>query len=571
MLITGVKFAFRTSAEGDGAAPWANHFEAIPSDVPFRPERITPLPKIHGLLNAVVNGAIRGDYAELDDAGRYRLRMSYDRSGRIDLGATHPVRMMQPHAGAGYGMHFPLRPGIEVLVGFVNGDPDRPVIVGTAPNPITSSPVEQSNQTQNVLRTGSNNEVVIEDLKGTERVRVHTPHQNTTLQLGAEEEPEDRALITTEANVSFAARESVNAATPRAVLLAESATEIVGRRAFVAAGSDAISKASENEMEKPTSFSVDDVTKDLKKLSIAPEQREAFLEEQALEEQNQDDDDSEAEEPADEDTAGLWSGLAGAVSELARTSLNELVRAAAHTADVGLDDSKGRSQGQPLAEPQEPAVISAAEQTAALIGRDTGFVFGDRVASLASFDTASVMGAKVAQLKSPGEVEIAAGDRLNVTTGGTLDVAAHLVRVVGGYYPEAEAPPLDSAVTVGVMSKNDIRVTSVEDCITLCAKKHLIGSAHTGDVRWVAAHTVFLAGGNIFGTAGEIKFKASECFIVKAVDNILLGTDADCLVVAAGDIGMNAAGVVIEAGTIRIIGDVTIVGNLKVTGKINGH
>ena len=58
-------------------------------------------------------------------------------------------------AGAGYGMHFPLRPGVEVLVAFIGGDPDRPIIVGAAPNAITPSPVTQSNSTKNRIRTAS--------------------------------------------------------------------------------------------------------------------------------------------------------------------------------------------------------------------------------------------------------------------------------------------------------------------------------------------------------------------------------------------------------------------------------
>src|SRR4029079_9294314 len=110
----------------------------------------------------------------------------------------------QPHAGANYGMHFPLRPGTEVLVGFVNGDPDRPVIVGSAPNPVTVSPVERRNQTQNVLRTGSNNEMVIEDEHSKKRIRIHTPHKTTTVQLGSVEYPEEGSLTTTEASISEA-------------------------------------------------------------------------------------------------------------------------------------------------------------------------------------------------------------------------------------------------------------------------------------------------------------------------------------------------------------------------------
>ena len=190
LLLTRVTYHFRSDGAGDDSA-WENRFTAIPVTTRFVPPRKTPWPHISGLLNAVVDGSIKGDYAELDDHGRYHLRMSYDRSGRTDKGATHPVRMMQPHSGSHYGMHFPLRPGTEVLVGFVNGDPDRPIIVGTAPNPLTASPVDFHNQTQNVLRSGSNNEIVMEDERGIERVRIHSPHEATTCLLYTSPSPRD--------------------------------------------------------------------------------------------------------------------------------------------------------------------------------------------------------------------------------------------------------------------------------------------------------------------------------------------------------------------------------------------
>ncbi|MGE3672540.1 MAG: phage baseplate assembly protein V, partial [Polyangiaceae bacterium] len=62
-----------------------------------------------------------------------------------------------PHTGPDYGMHFPLKPGTEVAISFINGDPDRPVIVGSIPNPITPSPVRGSrlNTSRNILKSMS--------------------------------------------------------------------------------------------------------------------------------------------------------------------------------------------------------------------------------------------------------------------------------------------------------------------------------------------------------------------------------------------------------------------------------
>ncbi|HBQ14767.1 MAG TPA: hypothetical protein DEF51_27775 [Myxococcales bacterium] len=65
------------------------------------------------------------------------------------------MRRAQPSAGEGYGMHFPLHIGSEVAIVHVNGDPDRPLIVGAVPNAATQSPVIAGNAPQSRIRTGS--------------------------------------------------------------------------------------------------------------------------------------------------------------------------------------------------------------------------------------------------------------------------------------------------------------------------------------------------------------------------------------------------------------------------------
>ena len=112
---------------------------------------------------------------------------------------------MQPHAGPGYGMHFPLRRGVEVLIAFVNGDPDRPIIAGTIPNPLTASPVSSDNKERNIIRTGAGNEINIDDTKGAERIKLSTPRRGATLQLGQPNASEDGAVIQSMTNVTSAA------------------------------------------------------------------------------------------------------------------------------------------------------------------------------------------------------------------------------------------------------------------------------------------------------------------------------------------------------------------------------
>ncbi len=200
LLLTEVRHHAEQGALGMGRKediPYENTFTAITAATPFRPPRITTKPRIHGVLTGVVDAEARGQYAELDEEGRYRVQFLFDTSGAGEGKASSCCRMMQPHAGAGYGMHFPLRPGTEVLLTFVDGDPDRPIIAGTVPNPQTASPVVASNLERNVIRTGGGNEINIDDTDGSQRIKLTTPHANTTFQLGSPNAPETGAVLTT--------------------------------------------------------------------------------------------------------------------------------------------------------------------------------------------------------------------------------------------------------------------------------------------------------------------------------------------------------------------------------------
>ena len=165
---------------------YTNRFVAIPAHVQFRPERKTEKPKINGTMNARVDAAGSGQYAEIDKEGRYKVILPYDLSGNKGGKASRWIRMSQPYSGADYGMHFPLHKGTEVLLTFVDGDPDRPIIAGTVPNPENTSPVKDSNQTQCVIKTGGDNKIIMEDSQGKERILVSSPRDKTYIRLGTE-------------------------------------------------------------------------------------------------------------------------------------------------------------------------------------------------------------------------------------------------------------------------------------------------------------------------------------------------------------------------------------------------
>ena len=176
-------------APGEEEPYYRNRFTAIPASVQFRPEQVTEKARFYGAMNAKIDASGGGQYAELDDLGRYKVILPFDLSGRKNGKASAWLRMMQPYAGSDHGMHFPLHKGTEVLLTFIDGDPDRPVIAGAVPNPATPSPVTGENQTMSVLQTGGKNRMAIEDKAGDERFLFHVPNQGVYLRIGAPNDP----------------------------------------------------------------------------------------------------------------------------------------------------------------------------------------------------------------------------------------------------------------------------------------------------------------------------------------------------------------------------------------------
>lgn len=185
-------------------------FEAMFAETTYRPPRVTPKPRISGTITGVIQAGADDGYAELDDMGRYKVKLYFDTAERGEAQASRFVRMMQPHAGGGYGMHFPLRPGIEVLITHTDGDPDRPIIAGCVPNPETPSPVTAGNRDRNVVKTGGGNMIDISDEEGRQRFKFTTPTEGTVFQLGADNEAELGAVIKSSANVTKHAAETIS-------------------------------------------------------------------------------------------------------------------------------------------------------------------------------------------------------------------------------------------------------------------------------------------------------------------------------------------------------------------------
>lgn len=163
---------------GTTGARWKQACEARSAAVPFRPALATPKPEVHGIESATVVGP-PGEEIHTDEFGRVRVQFHWDREGRMDDTSSCWIHVSQPWGGTTYGgINLP-RVGQEVLIDFLGGDPDRPVVVGRVYTNLQRVPYKlpenktqsgwKSNSTNN---TGGFNEIMFEDAAGKELVRV---------------------------------------------------------------------------------------------------------------------------------------------------------------------------------------------------------------------------------------------------------------------------------------------------------------------------------------------------------------------------------------------------------------
>jgi type VI secretion system secreted protein VgrG len=169
------------SGSSSGAGDFQCDFQAIPSEQQFRPARRTPKPFVQGPQSAVVTGP-SGDEIFTDKYGRVKLQFHWDRYGKKNDKSSCWVRVSHPWAGKNFGVTHVPRIGQEVIVDFLEGDPDQPIIVGRVHNAEQMPPWElPANATQSGILTRSSkggsaanaNALRFEDKKGSEQVWLH--------------------------------------------------------------------------------------------------------------------------------------------------------------------------------------------------------------------------------------------------------------------------------------------------------------------------------------------------------------------------------------------------------------
>jgi type VI secretion system secreted protein VgrG len=169
------------STRDAGDTAFECRFNAVPSSQPFRPKRVTPKPFVQGPQTAVVVGPA-GDEIYTDKYGRVKVQFHWDRRGKKDENSSCWIRVSHPWAGKAFGGISLPRLGQEVIVDFLEGDPDQPIITGRVYNAEQMPPWElPANKTQSGLLSRSSlggaasnaNAIRFEDKAGSEQVWIH--------------------------------------------------------------------------------------------------------------------------------------------------------------------------------------------------------------------------------------------------------------------------------------------------------------------------------------------------------------------------------------------------------------
>jgi type VI secretion system secreted protein VgrG len=170
--------AYGSGGSGEGFF-YTNTFECIPESVSFRPTRVTPKPSVQGCQTAVVVGP-GGEEIYTDKYGRVKVQFHWDREGKKNEDSSCWIRVSHPWAGKGWGgIHIP-RIGQEVVVDFLEGDPDQPIIIGRVyhaenmpPWGLPAKKVVSGFKSDSTKGGGGYNEISMDDTKGNELIQVH--------------------------------------------------------------------------------------------------------------------------------------------------------------------------------------------------------------------------------------------------------------------------------------------------------------------------------------------------------------------------------------------------------------
>ncbi|MBZ0115880.1 MAG: type VI secretion system tip protein VgrG [Sandaracinaceae bacterium] len=165
--------------EGGSGEPYHNRFLCMPVATVHRPARSFRKPSIEGVQTAVVTGPA-GEEIHVDEHGRIKVQFHWDRESPADETSSCWIRVKQEWAGAGWGFWWVPRIGMEVVVHFIDGDPDRPLVTGAVydgtnalPYPLPDEKTKSTIKSSSSLGGGGFNEFRFEDKAGSEEIFTH--------------------------------------------------------------------------------------------------------------------------------------------------------------------------------------------------------------------------------------------------------------------------------------------------------------------------------------------------------------------------------------------------------------
>jgi type VI secretion system secreted protein VgrG len=166
------------------------HYTAIDSKTPFRPPRVTPIPKVEGPQTATVVGKA-GEDIWTDAFGRGQVIFNWDRYSDGGEGSSCWIRIVQNRAGKGWGEVYLPHVGQEVVVSFIGGDPDIPLITGRLYNADNKPPLElPADKTKVAMRDQGGNQVIMQGKGGGEQqIQIYSPTEETKISMGAPNSP----------------------------------------------------------------------------------------------------------------------------------------------------------------------------------------------------------------------------------------------------------------------------------------------------------------------------------------------------------------------------------------------
>jgi type VI secretion system secreted protein VgrG len=237
---------------------YQNSFTCIPVSLPFRPLRNTPKPMIPGTQTAVVVGPA-GEEIFTDKFGRVKVQFFWDRDGKKDEQSSCWVRVATAWAGAKWGgIHIP-RIGQEVVVTFVEADPDAPIIVGSVYNSDQMPPYElPANKTQSGIKTRSTlngghdnfNEIRFEDKKGQEQLFVHA-ERNQDIEVEKDETHwvghDRKKKIDNDETTTIGRDRKEDVGKNETISIGENRSESVGKNEDISIGKNRTENVGENE------------------------------------------------------------------------------------------------------------------------------------------------------------------------------------------------------------------------------------------------------------------------------------------------------------------------------------